>query len=68
MKTTIYWAIRHWCSAVHEFRIRAACWWLDQQVEFLDWRMRLESVMSPEPSTPAPVSAGQEGQYAVRSM
>jgi len=48
MKTTIYWAIRHGYDAVHECRIRAACWWLDQQVEFLDWRMQLGAMMSTE--------------------
>lgn len=42
MKTTIYWTILHSRRAVHEFRFRAACWWLSQQVEFLKWRLRLE--------------------------
>jgi hypothetical protein len=40
MKTTIYWAMRHGCRAMHELRFRATCWWLSQQVEFLEWRLR----------------------------
>jgi hypothetical protein len=37
MKTTIYWSLQHVRLAAHEIRFRAACWWLSQQVEFLDW-------------------------------
>lgn len=45
MKTTIYWTMQHRRRAVHEFRFRATCWWLSQQVEFLEWWLRQESVM-----------------------
>jgi hypothetical protein len=45
MKTTIYWAMQHSCRAAHEFRLRTTYWWLSQQVEFLEWRMRREGVM-----------------------
>ena len=68
MKTTIYWTIQHSRLAVHEFRLRATCWWLSQQVEFLEWRLRLEALMPPAQSDPAPTSAGQRGQHAVHSM
>ena len=68
MKTRIYWAIQHSRRAVHEFRFRAICWWLSQQVEFLEWRLRLEALMPPAQSDPTPSSAGQAGQYAVHSM
>ena len=40
MKTTIYWTMQHSRRALHEFRFRATCWWLSQQVEFLEWRLR----------------------------
>ena len=40
MKTTIYWTMQHSRRAAHEFRFRATCWWLSQQVEFLEWRLR----------------------------
>jgi hypothetical protein len=43
MKRTIDWATQHSCRVVHDFRFRASCWWLRQQVEFLDWRMRLDA-------------------------
>jgi hypothetical protein len=68
MKTTIYWALHHSRRAVHEFRFRATCWWLSQQVEFLEWRLRLEALMPHAPSNPAPTSVGQGSQHAVHSM
>ena len=71
MKTTIYWTMQHSRLAVHEFRFRATCWWLSQQVEFLEWRLRLEALMPSVPSVPSdpvPTSDGQGGQYAVHSM
>jgi hypothetical protein len=40
MKPTIYWTMQHSRRALHELRFRATCWWLSQQVEFLDWRLR----------------------------
>jgi hypothetical protein len=68
MKTTIYWAMQHSRYAVNEFRFRATCWWLNQQVEFLEWRLRLEVTMSSAQSGPAPASVGQGDQYAVHPM
>lgn len=68
MKTTLYWTMQHSRRAVHEFRFRATCWWLSQQVEFLAWRLRLEALMAPAPSTPTPTSVGQGSQHAVHSM
>jgi hypothetical protein len=68
MKTTIYWTIQHSRRAAHELRFRATCWWLSQQVEFLEWRLRLEALMPPVQSDPTPTSAGQRGQHAVHSM
>jgi hypothetical protein len=68
MKTTIYWTVQHSRRAAHELRFRATCWWLSQQVEVLEWRLRLEALMPPVPSNPTPTSAGQGGQCAVHSM
>jgi hypothetical protein len=68
MKTNIYRAMQHSRDAVNEFRFCAACWWLNQQVGFLGWRLRREAMMPPAQSVPAPTSVGQEGQYAVHSM
>jgi hypothetical protein len=62
MKTTIYWALHHSHCAVHAFRFRATCWWINQQVEFLEWRLRLESVMPSAQSDLAPTSVGQGSQ------
>jgi hypothetical protein len=68
MKMTIYWTKQHSRRAVHEFRFRAACCWLSQEVEFLGWRLQLEVLMPSVPSDPVPTSDGQGGQYAVHSM
>jgi len=68
MKTTIFWAMQHSRDAVNEFRFRATCWWLNQQVDFLEWRLRQDTMMPPAQSLPAPTSVGQGGQYAMHSM
>ena len=60
MTTTIYWMLEHIRQGVREMRFRAACWWLSQQVELLDWRLRLESTMSSMQSHPM-VSSVNEG-------
>lgn len=67
MKTTIYWTAIHSRRAADELRFRATCWWLRQQVEFLDWRLSMEALMLRTQSNPAPISDGQGSQYAVRS-
>jgi len=68
MKTTIYWARQYSCRAMHEYRFRAICWWLNRQVEFLEWRMRQTASMPAEEPKPVPASVGQGGRYVVHSM
>jgi hypothetical protein len=68
MKTRIYWTMKHSLRALHECRFRATCWWLSQQVEFLEWRMRQEALIPTAKSKPVPTAVGQGSQYAVHSM
>jgi len=68
MKTRIYWAMQHSRYAVNEFRFRTTCWWLNQQVEFLAWRLRQEALMPPTQSVSAPTSVGQGDRYTIHSM
>ena len=68
MKTTIYWTMQHSLRALHEYRFRATCWWLSQQVEFLEWRLKLDAAIPPAPSTPALTPVGQSARFAVHSM
>ena len=68
MKTTIYWAMQHSRYAVNEFRFRTTCWWLNQQVEFLEWRLRQKALMPPTQSVSAPTSVGQGDRYTMHSM
>jgi hypothetical protein len=68
MKTTIYWTMQHSRLAMHEFRFRASCWWLSQQVEFLEWQLHLKALRLPAQSNPASMSVGQGDPYAAHSM
>jgi hypothetical protein len=61
MKTIIYWTIQHSRQAVHEFHLRTTYWWLSQQVEFLEWRMRWEVLVLPAESNPVPTPVRQGG-------
>jgi hypothetical protein len=65
MKTKIYWTMQHSLRALREFRFQVTCWWLSQQVEFLEWRLKLEAVGPPAPFNPAPVPVQQRGPYVV---
>ncbi len=68
MKTAIYWAVQHSDRALHEFRFRATCWWLSQQVEFLEWQMRLETLIPPVQSDPTQSPVERGGRYAVQPL
>jgi hypothetical protein len=68
MKTTIYWGMQHGRRALHEFCFRATCWWLSQQVGFLECRLKLDVVMPPAQSDSAMRPVGQGCRYAVPSM
>ena len=67
MATRIYWMMHHSRCAWHELSFRITCWWLSQQVEFLEWRLRIETAVPPMPSTATVISAsvGQGGRYVV---
>jgi hypothetical protein len=54
MNATIYWTGQRIQRAVHEAPFRAKLWWLNQQVGFLEWRVRLEAFL-PSQSLAAPV-------------
>ena len=49
MNATIYWTGRRLQRAVHEARFSTKLWWLNQQVRFLDWRMRLDAFLPSHP-------------------
>lgn len=48
MNATIYWTTQRVQRKAQEFRWAAQLWWLNQQVEFVGWRYRLEALL---PST-----------------
>jgi hypothetical protein len=41
----------------------ATCWWLSQ-TGALEWRLRLESLMTPAKFRPTPTSSGKEAECA----
>jgi len=61
MRTWFYWMIQHTGQALRVMRFRAACWWLSRQVEFLQWRLHLESAMASRELQPigSPVRGGE---------
>lgn len=66
MKTRLYWTSQHLRRAWRELRFTLTCWWLGQQVEFLEWRVRLEALM-PQAS-PVPVLVERRSRYVVHTL
>lgn len=60
--------MQHSRRALRELHLRIAYWWLGQQVEFLEWRLKLGVGMPPLPSVPAAAPVGQGGRDAVPQM
>jgi hypothetical protein len=67
MRTTIYWAIQHSRVAVRAGRWHARCWWLNQQVEFLGWRLWVDE-RRPQSLVSVVPQAEQGGDYAMPSL
>lgn len=65
MKATIYWTIRHLGRARQELAFRATCWWLSQQVDFLEWRLQIEALLRPVPSDSLSPSVGKGSRHMV---
>ena len=53
MNTRMYWSIQHARQAMHEIRFKLNCWWLSQQVGFLEWQLGHDALV-PQPQ-PVPV-------------
>jgi hypothetical protein len=68
MKTTIYWTCRHIQRAAQDVRFAAKLWWLNQQVEFLDWRAQMEALLPSLSFSPAPQPVTQGGRHALSSL
>ena len=62
MGTTIYWAIRHMQQVKQGCQFRAKCWWLRQEVEFVEWRLHYGMTSQPPCRTPLlATEAGRQG-------
>lgn len=47
MNASLYWTMQHTRRAWQEFRFRAQCWWLRQEIALLDWRLCLSAAAPP---------------------
>lgn len=47
MNVSLYWTTRRIRRSWQHFRFRAQCWWLNQEMELLHWRLRLGTVRHP---------------------
>ncbi len=45
MKTRIYWVVQYSSRRVSESRFKFKCWWLNQQVEFLEWQLNCREMV-----------------------
>lgn len=68
MRTWFYWRIQHTDQAVRVMRFHAACWWLSRQVEFLQWRLYLESAMASREIQPVVLPVREGEGNAVHSL
>ncbi len=68
MKTAIYWTVQHIHDAAHDLRFRAKCWWLSQQVDFLEWRWHLEAPGTSVQVDSAPTLSTHRERYVAASM
>lgn len=66
MQTTIYWTVQHIRQAAHDLCFRCACWWLRQQINFVNLWLRLESAMPPSVQYDRAATKGARGY--VRSL
>ena len=68
MKAKLYWTIQHLKGSIHDLRFAATCWWLSQQVDFLEWRWQFNALMPQAQPIPAPIQSRQGGTYAVHAL
>jgi hypothetical protein len=66
MNATIYWATQHLRRTVCRLGFAARLWWLNRQVEFLDWRLQLETLLPPPRLAPAPQPIRQGSRHAIQ--
>jgi hypothetical protein len=64
--TTIYWMIRHMQQAKQDCHLRVKCWWLCQEVEFLEWRLQY-GVASEPPYRTVPATGVERQGLAVHA-
>jgi hypothetical protein len=59
--TRIYWAIRHIQQAKQDYTFWVKCWWLCQQVEFVEWQLQYGVTSQPSFRTVPVPGAERQG-------
>jgi hypothetical protein len=68
MNATIYWTRHKLQQGTRELRWAAKLWWFKQEIDFLDWRWRMESHL---PAAAVPATShltAQGGTHAMRPL
>lgn len=68
MNATIYWTTQRVQRRAQEFRWAVQLWWLNQQIEFVGRRYRLEALLPSTTVPAAPNSIGQQGPHAMQPL
>ncbi len=68
MKTTLYWTCKHVQRAACDLRFSAKLWWLKQQVGFVAWRWRLETIFPSSTIAAEPQSIRQGDRHAMQPL
>jgi hypothetical protein len=51
----MYWASQHVYRAMRETHLTFNCWWLSQQVEYLEWRLGFDVLASQSQPVSIPI-------------
>jgi hypothetical protein len=68
MNTMIYWTGKRIQQTMQEARFSAKLWWLNQQVDFLEWRRQWEGLFSSSMFGPRPQAIRQEDHRAIHPL
>jgi hypothetical protein len=68
MKSQLYWALQHLKGGTQDLRFAVRCWWLTQQIGFLEWQWKVDAVVPQSVPQPVPVVAPRARRYALHQL
>jgi len=66
MKSKLFWTCKHLQQKIHDLRFTTKCWWLSQNIDFLEWLGQFDALRSGRGSER--VRAQESGRYPMPSM